>query len=74
MCVFLIKSLIFSVIILGFVFVNVEQSEAIAVDQSCTDVEVIFARGSGDKLGEKGMEASRFFRNLTTEFFRRVFL
>ncbi|HET8884134.1 MAG TPA: cutinase family protein [Candidatus Saccharimonadales bacterium] len=45
------------ILILSFVFVN--KSEALAIDLQCTDIDIVFARGSGQKLQDGENERLR---------------
>lgn len=48
----------------GILMLTSDNSQALRADDSCKDVEIIFARGSGQSLGDG--EAKRFFNQLNT--------
>lgn len=41
-----------------------DTSHALKVDEGCTDVEAIFARGSGSAVDDKNLEAARYFTKI----------
>ena len=57
----LLISFLYSVILPG-------TSSALSVDNQCTDVELIFARGSGQALAQPDIEASVFFEQIQDRF------
>jgi len=60
----LLSLLSFSVLVLGLTLIKSYPAHAAEVDRGCKNVEAIFARGSGSKIGENNGDAITFFQAL----------